>query len=825
LLQIISFKANSQGVGINTLSPKSTLDINGSTGYKIDTITSSMVLDSMKCFVVGKNASNILLTLPTANKMKGRYYCIKKMGAGNVTVMPSSGNSIEGNSMISLSNTGQIASLISDGNNKWIILSNAVVSNSITAASSSTSSVAGWGLTGNTGVVDGTNFIGTTTSTPINFKVNNIQSGRIDNTNNNTFWGFSAGATSNNATNNTFIGSLSGAVNTANANTFIGFKSGTSNTSGGGNSFIGTNAGMQNKTGNYNASVGFNSLQNNNSGSNNSAFGFSASMTNATGNNNTSVGYGALQMNRAGSNNTIIGNQALDGDSASNNQISIGSYTNKAIVGGSNNIFVGNNIDNGNGTTKYSGITNSLMIGHNSGFNNQASNNIFVGNNAGYNNTTGSKNIYFGYQAGNNSTTGANNIYSGYQAGYSNTTGSDNAAYGYNALYMNGTGNQNTAFGKQSLNNNTSGNLNNAQGTMALYSNTSGSNNEASGANALYANTSGANNTAIGYNAGNANSSGSNNTFIGSGANASIGGLTNATAIGYNAIVTTSNSLVLGNAVNVGIGTSSPTAPLHIYNGNLLMSNSVGTMFLLDNLSGTMNIGGGNQDGKLAMKDVSGTLKNSLSTTSGAASYLNNGGNFGLGNIAPISALHITKNDLGKSLVTLQNSNTSGFSAIDYLTSTGTLGMQMGFGNSSCSGIYTNKAFINSNGNDILMSRSSSSSDLIVQGSTGNVGVNNSSPKSTLDINGSMGASIMVATNLVALTATNFTVILSNATANVTLPAPSLNSNRIYNIVNNSGSARTISSYVAIGGLTSTTVATSTSIMVQSNGTNWYQIK
>jgi hypothetical protein len=805
------------------------LDINGSTGYKIDTVTSSMVLDSMKCFVVGKNASNILLTLPLANKMKGRYYCIKKMGAGNVTIMPSSGNSIEGNSMISLSTIGQITSIISDGNSKWIILSNAVVSNTIAAASSSstgsTTTASGWGLTGNTGVVDGTNFIGTTTSTPISFKVNNIQSGRIDNTNNNTFWGFSAGATSNNATNNTFIGSLSGAVNTANANTFIGFKSGTSNTTGGGNSFVGTNAGMQNKTGNYNASVGFNALQNNNSGNNNSAFGFSASMTNATGSNNTSVGYGALQMNRAGSNNTIIGNQALDADSASNNQISIGSYTNKAIVGGSNNIFVGNNIDNGNGSTKYSGITNSLMIGHNSGFNNQASNNMFVGNNAGYNNTTGTKNIFIGYQSGNNSTTGANNIYSGYQTGYSNTTGTDNAAYGYNALYMNTIGNQNTAFGKQSLNNNSSGNLNDANGTMALYSNTTGNNNAASGANALYANTAGSNNTAMGYNAGNSNSSGSNNTFIGSGANASSGALTNATAIGYNSIVGTSNSIILGNAANVGIGTSSPTAPLHIYNGNLLMSNSVGTMFLLDNTSGTLNVGGGNQDGKLVMKDVSGALKNNFTTTSGAVSYLNNGGNFGLGITTPITALHISKNDLGKSLITLQNGNASGFSAIDYLTSTGTLGMQLGFGNSSCSGIYTNKAFLNSNGNDILLSRSTSTSDLIVQGSTGNVGVNNAAPKSTLDVNGSMGASIVVAANLVALTQANYTVILSNATANVTLPSASLNPNRIYNIVNNSGSARTITSYIAIGGITSTTVAISTAIMIQSNGTNWYQIK
>ncbi|MFM2048060.1 MAG: hypothetical protein RI955_608 [Bacteroidota bacterium] len=830
-LQLIALRSKAQGVGINTLSPKSTLDINGSTGFKIDTIVSSMQLDSMKCFVVGKNASNILITLPSASKMKGRYYLIKKNGAGNITVMPSSGNSIDGNSMISLSNIGQVASIISDGVSRWIIISNQIVSNTVSssAAASSgttttTTSSSGWGLTGNTGIVDGSNFIGTTTSIPLTFKVNNIQSARIDNTNNNTFFGFQSGAVSNAAMNNTFIGSLSGATNTANGNTFVGFKSGTANTTGGGNSFVGTNSGMMNKAGNYNASLGFNSLQNNNSGNNNTAVGFSSMLANTGGSGNTTIGYGSLQVNRIGSNNTVVGQQALDADSSSNNQISIGSYTNKAIVGGSSNIFIGNNIDNGNGTTKYSGITNSLMIGHNSGYNNQASNNIFLGNNAGYNNTTGTKNIFVGYQSGNNSTTGSNNNFDGYQSGYSNTSGTDNAAFGFNSLFNNTAGNQNTAFGKQSLNGNTSGNLNAADGAFALYSNSTGNNNTANGANALYGNTSGSNNAALGYNAGSSNTSGNNNTFIGSGANAS-GTLTNATAIGYNAVVSNSNSIVLGNGANVGIGTSSPTAPLHIFNGNLLMSNSVGTMLLMDNTTGTLNIGGGNQDGDLAVKDMSGNLKNYLTATSGVANYFNNGGNFGMGTTTPASALHVVKNDLGKSIVNIQNTNASGLSAIDFTTSTSTLGMSVGFGNSSCSGIFTNKSFINTNNSDLIISKNGTTADVTLSAATGMMGVSTSSPKSTLDVNGSFGANITVATTAVALTQSNYTVILSNATANVTLPAAAANANRVYHIVNNSGSARTITGYIAIGGLTQTTVANSVAIVLQSNGTNWYQIQ
>jgi hypothetical protein len=69
---------------------------------------------------------------------------------------------------------------------------------------------------------------------------------------------------------------------------------------------------------------------------------------------------------------------------------------------------------------------------------------------------------------------------------------------------------------------------------------------------------SGGNNTAVGYQAGNFVTTGSLNTFIGYDADATANNLTNATAIGANAIVGSSNSLVLGNNTNVGIGTSTP---------------------------------------------------------------------------------------------------------------------------------------------------------------------------------------------------------------------------------------------------------------------------
>ena len=185
--------------------------------------------------------------------------------------------------------------------------------------------------------------------------------------------------------------------------------------------------------------------------------------------------------------------------------------------------------------------------------------NTFVGQNAG--------NLTMG-TGGGASYLGSYNTASGYAALNSNTTGSNNTASGYDALYANTTGYNNTA-----------------SGVSALYANTTGSSNTASGVSALYSNTTGYNNTASGYQAGYGDGSQVNNrstvdtqmVFDGMYASrdASVPQatvLTNGIAIGYNAKVLASNQAVLGNDLitttllkgNVGIGTTSPDAKLHV---------------------------------------------------------------------------------------------------------------------------------------------------------------------------------------------------------------------------------------------------------------------
>jgi hypothetical protein len=247
------------------------------------------------------------------------------------------------------------------------------------------------------------------------------------------------------------------------------------------------------------------------------------------------------------------------------------------------------------GNSNTSGIQNTF-IGQQAGYNNSSGWwNTFVGDSAGYSTTSGYRNTSIGYQSLFNNTTGWFNNAFGHKTLYSNTTGSDNMAVGQAALYGNTTGIHNIAVGNYTLENTTSGGNNTAVGYASLYNNNDATgDNTAVGYNAMYISTSGKSNTAIGTgtltnttgnyntaignNTGATNTTGSNNTFVGTNANPSTGALTNATAIGYNAIVGASNSLVLGgtgaNAVNVGIGTTTPSAQLHIGAGTALANSS-----------------------------------------------------------------------------------------------------------------------------------------------------------------------------------------------------------------------------------------------------------
>jgi len=171
--------------------------------------------------------------------------------------------------------------------------------------------------------------------------------------------------------------------------------------------------------------------------------------------------------------------------------------------------------------------------------------NTACGSGAG-NNDSGTVNSAFGEYALASDTTGGNNTAAGFQALFGNTTGNNNTAVGVAAISGKTTGSNNSGFGADALFNSTSGDNNTASGFAALEMNTTASNNTATGYEALYKNTTGADNVAVGYEAGYGNTSGVANTFVGTLARPNAGGWKNGTAIGYDAVLTASNSIVLG---------------------------------------------------------------------------------------------------------------------------------------------------------------------------------------------------------------------------------------------------------------------------------------
>ncbi len=164
-------------------------------------------------------------------------------------------------------------------------------------------------------------------------------------------------------------------------------------------------------------------------------------------------------------------------------------------------------------------------------------------------NTSLGVNSYKGTPSGSYS--GRWNTAIGYNSLHGNASGEvsghDNVAVGSNSLSLNYEGTQNVSIGSEALKSNLKGRDNTATGFQALVLNSIGNNNVANGALALKNNMA-SNNVAIGYGALLNNTTGSSNTAIGYNSGPTMENLTNTTAIGNEAMVSSSNTIQLGNA-------------------------------------------------------------------------------------------------------------------------------------------------------------------------------------------------------------------------------------------------------------------------------------
>jgi hypothetical protein len=283
----------------------------------------------------------------------------------------------------------------------------------------------------------------------------------------------------------------------------------------------------------YNVFMGTSAGNTTLTGLRNSGFGYQALNSATSGSNNSALGYLALGSNSSGGSNTALGYLALSANTTSGSNTAVGASC----------------MSMNNGGTSNTGIGANALLSNDVGIDNTA-----AGFNAMRDNTSGTSNAAFGRGALSNLVSGSFNTGLGMSA-LGNTTSDDNVGIGYQAMSANTSGTQNVGCGKW----------------------------------VLRLNSLGSNNTALGYNAGSARLNYTQCVFLGSGADASVNSLTNAVAIGYNASVGASNSMVLGNGCNVGIGTSSPANILHIvgtFQQKGITTNWTGT----DNIKGQVSL-------------------------------------------------------------------------------------------------------------------------------------------------------------------------------------------------------------------------------------------
>ncbi|HLP64330.1 hypothetical protein [Flavobacterium sp.] len=398
----------------------------------------------------------------------------------------------------------------------------------------------GWLTTGNTNIVDGTNFIGTAAATNVDvaFRRNNSPAGKIGLTS----ASFGVGALNvGAATNSSAFGTNALLLNTGNDNVAVGNGVLSANTTGIQNTGMGNSALLSN-TGNANAAFGFEALRTNSTGINNTGIGFEALRANTTASNNTGVGFQALRNNLTGANNAALGFQALNNNRASFNT-AVGTQASFALTTGTSNTSMG-----------YQAHQDATT----------GSQNVAIGERSlGRNN--GSANTVIGWEAMFGSTSTASNTAAvGWHALFNNS-GANNTAIGYNASQGNTSATENTAVGAGSLNDNTTGSRNTAIGRNAGFAATSsdgtfvgynagafstGTQNAALGANALDGSGASARNVAIGYNSLTNTSTASNNTALGHSALSNLVTGTGNVAIGYQAGLneTTSNKLYITNS-------------------------------------------------------------------------------------------------------------------------------------------------------------------------------------------------------------------------------------------------------------------------------------
>ena len=111
-------------IGIGTNNPVSKLDVQGSLGLEVDTITTSTTLNDTHNIVLADNTVDVTVTLPAASSNTDKTYYIMKTDSGTaiVTIDGNGAETINGQTTVVLYIQYDAIRIVSDGSN-WFIIS------------------------------------------------------------------------------------------------------------------------------------------------------------------------------------------------------------------------------------------------------------------------------------------------------------------------------------------------------------------------------------------------------------------------------------------------------------------------------------------------------------------------------------------------------------------------------------------------------------------------------------------------------------------------------------------------------------------------------
>ena len=462
----------------------------------------------------------------------------------------------------------------------------------------------GWLTTGNSGIIDGTNYMGTDASTDVDvaFRRRNAAAGKIGT--NSTSFGVGAlnvGA----ATTSTAFGTNALKLNTVDSNVAFGNGALAANTTGINNTAVGTGALAVNSTvilaikGDDNTALGFQSLNKTTVGKQNTAVGSGALAANNSATGSTAVGSSALLLS-TGSSNVALGVSAGSAITTGSSNIMIGANTVAPVATASSQLNIGNTLFGNMAGVLTSGVNTTRTIGINvlspqGALDITSSDNGFLIPRISLTSGTAdplplttptTSEIIYNTNTIGNVTPGFyfwdSSAWVRFNTGAATgwlTTGNTVGAAG---TFMGTLDNFDVSFRRFNTAAGFIGTTNTAFGVTSLAAN-SGTNNTAFGTNALAANNTPGDNTAIGFNALAANTlnsgAGNLNTAVGSGALDSLNGGARNTAVGANALTGVSTNASLD---NVAVGWNALQG-----SGTIDQSVAIGAGALLNSGGGT----------------------------------------------------------------------------------------------------------------------------------------------------------------------------------------------------------------------------------------------